>query len=214
MSVGESQSSLTMDPSDVVFASKWSLWSSAPSKSSSAQANSWEMKEIFAVDSLASFWRHLNAMKVPSEIGGAIEMALFRTGIQPDWEHEPCSKGGRWSARLDRVGSPDSLDQAWLNLMLGAVGESICGESTNEEILGVAFSGKGQHSRRVSLWVGIREKDRVLQLGNAFKENLRIELTDKDIGEMLFHDFESGNKSFAVIANSAKKDRKSTQKSD
>ena len=57
----------------------------------------------------------------------------------------------------------------------------------------------------MALWTGLRDKDRVLEIGQALKENLRLELTDKDIGEMLFHDFESGNKSFAVLANSAKK---------
>lgn len=193
-------SAASVDPAEVRFHGKWSFWSAAPSK------NSWEMRELFQVETLAELWQHLNAMKLPSEFGnGAVELALFRHGVQPDWEHEPCSNGGRWSARLDRVQSPDSLDQAWLNLLLGAVGESILPTSGDEEVLGVAFSGKGPHSRRVALWAGVRDKSRVLEIGQALKENLRLELTDKDIGEMLFHDFESGNKSFAVIANSAKK---------
>ena len=190
------------DPSEIRFASKWAFWSSSSSGGKNSHP-SWELHEHFSFDSLATFWQHFNAMKQPSEFGnGAIEMAVFRTGVQPDWELEPCSLGGRWSARLDRVSSPDSLDQAWLNLILAAVGESLV---EAREILGVAFSGKGQHSRRVSVWTGLREKSRVLDMGNALKENLRIELTDKDIGEMLFHDFESGNKAFAVIANSGKR---------
>jgi hypothetical protein len=205
MSVGESQSSV--DPSEIRFASKWSLWSSVAGGN-----KGWELQELFSVDSAASFWKHFNAMKLPSELGnGAVEMALFRSGVQPDWEMEPCSKGGRWSARLDRVSSPDSLDQTWLNLVLALVGESILEEENDDlEILGVAFSGKGPHSRRIAVWTGIREKERVLQIGHAIKETLRVELTDKDIGEMLFHDFESGNKSFAVIANSAKRERRTT----
>jgi hypothetical protein len=199
-----SQSSVQVDPRDIKFKSQWSFWSASPTSSSKS---SWEMKEVFQVDNLASLWKYFNSMKMPSEFGnGAIELALFRSGVEPDWEHEPCSNGGRWSARLDRVQSPDSLDQAWLNMVLGTVGESMVGDS-EEQILGVAFSGKGQHNKRISVWVGIREKERVLEIGNAVKENLRIELTDKDIGEMLFHDFESGNKSYAVIANSAKTKR-------
>jgi hypothetical protein len=188
------------DPRDLKFRTKWAFWSTA------SKNQSWEMKELFSIDNLASLWQYINAMKLPSEFGnGSVELALFRQGVEPDWEHEPCSNGGRWSARLDRVQSADSLDQSWLNLMLGAVGESLVEAAESQEILGVAFSGKGQHNKRVSVWVGVRDKDRVLEIGNAVKENLRIELTDKDIGEMLFHDFESGNKAFAVIANSAKK---------
>jgi hypothetical protein len=79
------------------------------------------------------------------------------------------------------------------------------------QLLGVAFSSKGASSRRIALWAGVREKETVLEIGNSFKENLRMELSDKDIGEMLFHDFESGNKSYAVIANTGKKERKAVK---
>ena len=199
-----SQSSVQVDPRDVKFKSQWSFWSASPSTKSS----SWEMREIFQVDNLAALWKYFNSMKMPSEFGnGTVELAMFRSGVQPDWEVEPCSNGGRWSARLDRVQSPDSLDQAWLNVVLGAVADSV-----GEEIVGVAFSGKGQHNKRISVWLGVRDKERVLSIGNLIKENLRMELSDKDIGEMLFHDFESGNKSFAVIANSAKTKRALKQK--
>ena len=138
-------SSASVDPSEVRFHSKWSFWSAAPTK------NSWEMRELFQVETLAELWQHLNAMKLPSEFGnGAVELALFRHGVQPDWEVEPCSLGGRWSARLDRVQSPDSLDQAWMNLLLGAVGESIlacndAGEAPQKGALLVARHGKGYY---------------------------------------------------------------------
>ena len=206
---GKQQSSSgasSMEPSDMKFSSQWSFWSAT-----AGSRNAWELHEIFTVDNLAAFWQHFNAMKLPSEFGnGAVEIALFRHGVKPEWEVEPCANGGRWSARLDRVQSPDSLDQAWINLVLGLMGESIkpTVEGQSEEILGVAFSGKGQHSRRIALWTGVREKDQVLEIGNALKETLRMELSDKDIGEMLFHDFESGNKAYAVIANTGKKDRR------
>ncbi len=202
MSETETISSSSIDPVDIQFKSKWGFWSVAPSSKNA----SWEMKELFEIENLATLWKYLNAIKMPSEFGnGSVELALFRAGVKPDWECEPCSLGGRWSARLDRVQSSDSLDQAWLNMVLGTVGESLVDEENASEVLGIAFSGKGQHNKRISVWIGVRDKDRVLDIGNAVKENLRIELSDKDIGEMLFHDFESGNKSFAVIANSAKK---------
>lgn len=204
MSLETSASTSEQLPSELEFHSRWSFWSVT-----AGSRNAWELKEIFTIDSLASFWQFFNAMKMPSEFGNtAVEVALFRHGIQPDWEHEPCNHGGRWSARLDRVQNYDALDQAWINLLLGLVGETIRADASESEILGVALSGRGPHSRRISLWTGIREKDRVLEIGNSLKENLRSELTDKDIGEMLFHDFESNNKSFAVIGNTGKKDRK------
>jgi hypothetical protein len=207
----QSSQSSVVDPADIKFKSKWAFWSVAPSSKSS----SWEMRELFEIDDLATLWRYFNALKMPSEFGnGSVELAVFRAGVKPDWELEPCSNGGRWSARLDRVQSPDSLDQTWLNMVLGAVGESILGDESGE-LLGVAFSGKGHHNKRISVWLGVRDKDRVLEIGSALKENLRMELTDKDIGEMLFHDFESGNKSYAVIANSAKRRTlKSSKSSD
>lgn len=161
------------------------------------------MKEIFTFKNLAEFWSHFNAMKTPSECAN-VEVAIFRSGVQPDWEQVPCSLGGRWSARLDRVGSQEALDQAWLNLVLAVVGGCLGPES----ILGVAYSGKGSHSKRVSVWLASSDKESVLATGNAVKNQLRGELSDKDIGEMLFHDFGSENKSFAVIANTGKTQRK------
>ena len=197
-------------PVDVVFKTRWSFWCAAsPGRNSTT---SWEMKKLFSFSNLAEFWSHFNAMKMPSEFGHAtVEVSIFREGVEPEWDHEPCSNGGRWGARMERVSSPDSLDQAWMNLVLGALGESIMGEASSDlgdHILGVAFSSKGTNTRRIAMWIDVREKETVLAIGNAFKNNLRMELSDKDIGEMLFHDFESGNKSFAVIANTGKKERK------
>jgi hypothetical protein len=194
-------------PTEVVFKSRWTFWCAAsPGRNS---ANSWEMKKLFSFSTLAEFWKHFNAMKCPSEFGHAtVEVAVFREGVEPEWDHEPCSNGGRWGARMERVSSADSLDQAWINLVLGAIGESIVGEQQSQHVMGVAYSSKGTNTRRIAMWIDVREKESVLAIGNAFKNNLRIELSDKDIGEMLFHDFESGNKSYAVIANTGKKERK------
>ena len=75
-------------------------------------------------------------------------------------------------------------------------------------VLGVALSVKGTQNKRISVWIDTRDKPVVIKIGNCIKNNFRIELTDKDIGEMIFHDFETGNKSYCVIANTGKKDRK------
>ena len=182
------------DPSKVEFATSWTVWSTP--------RGAWEMKEIFSFSTAAEFWQFFNAMKTPSECAN-VELAVFRSGVEPDWEKAPCCLGGRWSARLDRVASSESLDQAWLNLVLASIGESF-----GENVLGVAYSGKGQHSRRVSVWTRTSDSD-VLETGDAIKNNLRAsELSDKDIGEMLYHDFASGNKSFSVIANTGKAPRR------
>ena len=141
MSADQTTSSTEAAPSDLKFHSKWSFWSVT-----AGSRNAWELKEIFTVDSLASFWQYFNSMKMLSEFGnGAVEIALFRHGVQPDWEHEPCCRVGRWSARLDRVNNTEALDQAWINLLLGLVGETIKADAEDDEILGVAFSGKGPH---------------------------------------------------------------------
>lgn len=194
-------------PTEIVFKTSWAFWCAAsPGRSSST---SWEMKKLFTFSNLQEFWKHFNAMKMPSEFGHAtVDVAVFREGVEPEWDSEPCSNGGRWGARMERVGSPDSLDAVWMNLVLGTIGESIVGIDATQHVVGVAYSSKGTNTRRIAMWIDVREKDTVLAIGNAFKDNLRTELSDKDIGEMLFHDFESGNKSFAVIANTGKKDRK------
>ena len=202
------QSSTTV-PTEVVFKSRWSFWCAASPGRNSATSTSWEMKKLFSFSNLSEFWKHFNAMKAPSEFGHAtVDVAVFREGVEPEWDHEPCSNGGRWGARMERVSSADSLDQAWMNLVLGAIGESILDPTLSHHVMGVAYSSKGTNTRRIAMWIDVREKDTVLAIGNAFKNNLRIELSDKDIGEMLFHDFESGNKSYAVIANTGKKERK------
>lgn len=198
------------EPKEVEFETTWTLWCATPGRNNA----SWDMKKFVSFRTLDEFWRVFNVMKMPSELGNStVEIAVFREGIEPEWDKAPCSNGGRWSARMERVTSPDSLDQSWINLILSVVGEVLVPEDKMKaHVLGVALSSKGAHSRRVAVWLDTRSKEDVLTIGNAIKDNLRLELTDKDIGEMLFHDFESGDKSYCVIANTGKKDRKPTLK--
>ena len=190
-----------LSPESLPLRTPWTLFFSSQTKSSA-----WEMRKVFEVTSVADFMLYVNHTKVPSAFAGTIELSMFRSGVTPDWAIEPCKSGGRWTVRVERL--PEAqIDNTWLELLLALVGGSMVAdlpETLWDAVLGVAYSGKPGSAKKLSVWTSIRDAESVMAIGNKFKDTLQMILPDKDLGEIAFNDFTSGDKYAFAIGNKKK----------
>ena len=186
----------TVEPESLKLRDEWSLFFSSQTKTSA-----WETKHVYDFDSVGSFMNLSNHTKLPSNFTGTIELSVFRKGITPDWELEPCKSGGRWNVRIEKL--PDSqIDHAWSELLLALVGSSMIAElpeNLQSLVLGIAYSGKPQAARKFSLWLSCRDADSCIIIGNKFKDTLQVILPQRELGEFAFNDFSSDNKYAFVL---------------
>ena len=181
----------TFEPENLKLRTAWALFFSSQTKTSS-----WETKRIYDFDNVGDFMNLTNHTKLPSNFTGTIELSMFRGGVTPDWELEPCKSGGRWNVRIEKL--PDSqIDHAWSELLLALVGSSMVAdlpENLQSSVLGVAYSGKPQAARKFSLWISCRDAESCNLIGNKFKDTLQAILPQRELGEFAFNDFTTNDK--------------------
>ena len=184
-------SSEAANPDQLPLRTPWTLYFSSATKNSS-----WEMTKVFEAKSVGDFMLYVNHTKLPSAFASTIELSLFRSGVTPDWEVEPCKSGGRWTVRVDKL-ADSQIDSTWLELLLSMVGESFVSElpgSLWDSVVGLAYSGKPGSAKKLSLWTSIRGQEEAMAVGNRFRDVLQGLLPDRDLGEIAFNDFTSGDK--------------------
>lgn len=101
--------------------------------------------------------------------------SIFKKGIRPEWEDKANTNGGEWFCRKRM--DPKQLDEFWLNLVLGCIGEVIdCGD----EITGCRVVDKSKRDviYRVELW--FRHKD--MGIANELKEKMNECLVEGQSG--------------------------------
>ena len=109
---------------------------------------------------------------------------LFKEGIEPKWEDEKCSKGGKWTYYFPKNKETSDLDESWLNLLLELIGEQF---SEAAELCGAVVSVR-QKQHRISLWTKTASSEaEQLAIGRHFKTVLCIPESEK-IGYMVHDD--------------------------
>jgi hypothetical protein len=103
--------------------------------------------------------------------------SIFKKGIKPEWEDNANKSGGEWFCRKRM--EPAQLDEYWLNLVLGMIGETI---DKGNEITGcrVVDKSKQQIIYRMELW--FRRSD--MTIANELKEKMQECLADSGGGAM------------------------------
>lgn len=186
----------TVEPESLKLRHAWALFFSSQTK-----VSAWETRLIYEVDNVGDFMNLTNHTKLPSNFTGTIELSMFRAGITPDWELEPCKSGGRWNVRIEKL--PDAqIDNAWSELLLGLVGSSMVAElpeNLQDSVLGIAYSGKPQAARKFSLWLSCRDAESCTLIGNKFRDTLQSILPQRELGEFAFNDFTTNDKYALVI---------------
>lgn len=159
---------------------KWRFWCKLPVTKDQSWQNSQQL--IHEFDTIESFWKLFNNIQSPASVAQQLDYSLFKHGIHPSWEDETVAQGGRWLAKLDKMRS-DRFDETWLNLVLALIGEN--SGDLGQYICGVVVSCKPK-TKKLALWVGTREPENVMQLGQFMHEILE---EASFMGDIMFEDF-------------------------
>jgi hypothetical protein len=145
--------------------SPWSIWEHRENTGGGWDANMFKLCDF---ESVGEFWGYWNSIPKPSEIffdGNSNKrfvdrkvssFSIFKKGIKPEWEDEGNKRGGEWFCRKRM--DPAALDELWLHLVLGMIGETI---DAGDEITGVRVVDKSKRDiiYRIELWFRNGSKD-------------------------------------------------------
>eukprot|EP00405_Crypthecodinium_cohnii_P008687 CAMPEP_0206429780 /NCGR_PEP_ID=MMETSP0324_2-20121206/6433_1 /ASSEMBLY_ACC=CAM_ASM_000836 /TAXON_ID=2866 /ORGANISM="Crypthecodinium cohnii, Strain Seligo" /LENGTH=250 /DNA_ID=CAMNT_0053895503 /DNA_START=46 /DNA_END=798 /DNA_ORIENTATION=- len=151
---------------------KWVLWEQHHQKSKEDKYHD-ATKEVCSFQSVKEFWNVWNFLPQPSELllknqivreteDGDIPvncLAIFREGIQPQWEDPQNYNGGHFQLTIRYNLNPGLVDELWNNTVISMI------------------TGAMEHSDKLT---GVRLVDK---LDNKTKPHLRIELWFSDYDE-------------------------------
>lgn len=149
----------------------WTMWYDNPGGRSA-----WTMdrfKKISEVGTVEDFWRMYNNIMPPSGLCNGSNYHLFKDDIQPMWEDAHNIKGGKWIVVFPK-GRKDLLDEYWLYLLLGMIGESF---HDVDEVCGAVVSVRKNQSK-ISLWTKTANRDHqetVMKIGITLRQVLQLE---------------------------------------
>jgi len=102
------------------LANTWVFWWFRNDKSRTWEQN---QERIATVDTIEDFWQIYNYIEPASNLGSGCDYAVFKKGIQPDWEDFQNMSGGRWIINSDKTNRGDILDSRWLEIIFILIGE-------------------------------------------------------------------------------------------
>lgn len=117
-------------------------------------------------DTVESFCRYFNWLKLPSKLERNSNYHLFKSGIKPMWEDEANANGGKWV--LTMKNNPQLLDRCWSWLAMALVGEDL---DEGDEICGAVVSLRSKVDR-IQLWT--RSKDDVEKINGIGKKMVKL----------------------------------------
>lgn len=132
-------------------------------------------------DTVEGFARHLNNIRLPSQLTRNSNYHLFKNGIRPMWEDPANAKGGKWVVLFRS--SPSLLDASWANLSMDLVGEIL---DPDDEVCGVVASTRPKVDR-IQVWTrGRDDVDRINGIGRRILEAVCLEGRDVEAMSMEF----------------------------
>lgn len=102
---------------------------------------------------------------------------LFKSGVRPEWEDPQNKDGGKWSFMFRERQHPSDIDGLWLDVLLGAIGETLEPDGANE-ILGVVANVRKSFIR-VGCWTRSAgrdgaSKEKLIEIGRNLKKVLML----------------------------------------
>lgn len=123
---------------------------------------------VGTVATVEDFWQLHQLIKPPSCLALANDYAMFRQGVNPDWDDPANCAGGRWVVRRERG---QDLDSAWLALLYLVLGDHL-GEQA--QVTGVVASRR-KKGDRVSVWLrDARRLGAVVDVGRMVRDRLNM----------------------------------------
>lgn len=100
------------------------LWFDNPVKRLGAKDWSSNLKKVATFDVVEDFWGVFNNVRPPSRLNAGSNYHLFKTGIEPMWEHTANLNGGKWTYSIPRKDGKKLIDDMWLYSVLAMIGEN------------------------------------------------------------------------------------------
>jgi len=150
---------------------RWTLWYDNPGKRTNI--NSWadHLQKVTSFDTVEDFWRVFNNIKPASSLSSGSNYHLFKENIEPKWEDQANSKGGKWTVPIPTKAKKEVLDQIWLYAILACIGETF--EST-DDVCGIVVSIRKQQDR-ICLWTKeARNESGNRMIGRQLKDLLEL----------------------------------------
>ncbi|RDA93255.1 hypothetical protein CP533_6517 [Ophiocordyceps camponoti-saundersi (nom. inval.)] len=176
---------------------KWTLWFTKPP---TGKGDNWNdlLKEVITFNSVEEFWGVYNNVAPVSELPQKADYHLFKAGVRPEWEDPQNKHGGKWSYQYKEKRSID-IDRLWLQVMMGAIGETLENEDDGE-VMGVVVNVR-KAFYRIGIWTRTlgqrvvgrgdgdvsggkgrpmeKGKDILMSIGRRFKDVLELPSTEQ-----------------------------------
>ncbi|KZP12801.1 eukaryotic translation initiation factor 4E class II [Athelia psychrophila] len=117
-------------------------------------------------ETVETFCRYFNWLKLPSKLERNSNYHLFKSGIKPMWEDEANANGGKWV--LTMKNNPALLDRCWSWLAMALVGEEL---EDGDDICGAVVSLRSKVDR-IQVWT--RNKDDIERLNGIGKRFVKL----------------------------------------
>jgi len=149
--------------------SSWTLWYSPRNNKSNWCEN---QHQVCSMSSVEDFWHCYNQIKLASKLPTGSTYAVFRKGINPDWEDEANAQGGRWMIYFDKMDRHSQMDSRWMEVLLLALGNHL-----GLSVAGVQVCIRKKFDR-IEVWLGNSSKMRsVAEIGRKLKQQLGFDAT-------------------------------------
>jgi len=147
----------------------WTLWWF------NNKTKNWKAEEVISFSTIEDFWGAYNWVQPASKLGINSDYAVFKKGIQPDWEDPNNAKGGRWVT--ERTNLRD-MDACWLETLFTLVGEHV---QPYSNLINGAVVQKKKGKFRVDVW--LKDSSEWSEMGIRFigrhlKLKLRVSNSD------------------------------------
>eukprot|EP00927_Polykrikos_kofoidii_P069804 TRINITY_DN65445_c0_g1_i1.p1 TRINITY_DN65445_c0_g1~~TRINITY_DN65445_c0_g1_i1.p1 ORF type:complete len:245 (-),score=51.91 TRINITY_DN65445_c0_g1_i1:80-814(-) len=148
---------------------EWCLWVIRRPSGGHTNGDSVDRRDCVQEFSTAEdFWCIARHAHLPSTLVDA-HYSLFKKDVSPSWEDPAFVGGGRWVARLSRLGS-QRLDDMWLSMKMALIGEAFSENEIVEEIVCGASLTLRTNVSKLALWLSHSVDDKqVMALGHAFR---------------------------------------------
>eukprot|EP00281_Chroomonas_sp_CCMP1168_P030528 CAMPEP_0206241818 /NCGR_PEP_ID=MMETSP0047_2-20121206/16712_1 /ASSEMBLY_ACC=CAM_ASM_000192 /TAXON_ID=195065 /ORGANISM="Chroomonas mesostigmatica_cf, Strain CCMP1168" /LENGTH=219 /DNA_ID=CAMNT_0053666767 /DNA_START=113 /DNA_END=772 /DNA_ORIENTATION=- len=145
---------------------QWVLWFDNPVKRLGAKDWSSNLKKVATFDVVEDFWGVFNNVRPPSRLNAGSNYHLFKTGIEPMWEHPANELGGKWTYSIAKKDGKKVIDDMWLYTALALIGENF---DAGDQLCGAVISLR-KAGDRVAVWTrNAEEQAAVMEIGEQFK---------------------------------------------
>uniref|UniRef100_A0A6U4ILI6 EIF-4F 25 kDa subunit n=1 Tax=Hemiselmis andersenii TaxID=464988 RepID=A0A6U4ILI6_HEMAN len=144
----------------------WVLWFDNPVKRLGARDWSSNLKKVATFDMVEDFWGVLNNVRPPSRLNPGSNYHIFKSGIEPMWEHVANQAGGKWTYSIPKKDGKKLIDDLWLYTILAMIGENFdCGHELCGAVISLRKAGD-----RVAVWTrSANDEKSCMEIGRQFK---------------------------------------------